>query len=215
MKRAVIISGSERRNGITNAVAELSKTLLAEKAVEATIVRLCELDFSACDGCGEDKPDCNYRPTPCEKHDAMQHVVDMMVDADILIYATPVHGFGAAHLMQIFIERIGVGYLRFTRPLQDKVGGIIVVGRKYHLGQVHDQIMNNLLLNRLIMPGAGFPVLIHGDEATRSITDTEEYVALEQMLSRIVNVDAALDRSKLNTEKRNERELKILKEKHV
>lgn len=215
MKRAVIISGSERRNGITNAVAELSEILLTEKGVDTTIVRLCELDFSPCDGCGAEKPDCNYRATPCEKHDAMQNVVDLMVSADILIYATPVHGFGTAHLMQIFIERIGVGYLRFTRPLQDKIGGIIVVGRKYHLGQVHDQIMNNLLLNRLIIPGAGFPVLIHGDEATRTITDVEECVALEQMLSRIVNVDAALDRSKLNTEKRNERELKNLKEKHV
>ena len=130
-----------------------------------------------------------------------------MVEADILIYACPVHAFGTSNLMQLFLERAGVGYLRFNRPLANKVGGVVIIGRKYNRGSVHDQILNNMLLNRMIIPGSGFPVLIHGDESTKSIPDPEEAVALDQLIDRLMEVSASINTQTLRNDWKNERQL--------
>lgn len=156
--------------------------------------------------------DCNYRQHPCEKKDDAESIVKKLIAADIIIYACPVHAFGMSHLMQIFLERIGVGYLRFNRPLINKVGGCIIVGRKYSLGNVHDQLVNNMLLNRMIIPGSGFPVLIHGDEQTKTITDIEEVVALDQMIFRAVEVTRSLTKNYPINSFPNER---IMKERYL
>ena len=142
----------------------------------------------------------------------MPLMIKDMLDADIIIYATPVHAFGMAHLMQIFLERAGVGYLRFDRPLANKLGGSIVTGRKYNLGQVNDQLINNMMLNRMIIPGSGFPVLLHGNEDDRTIDQTEEIVALEQMVKRLSEVYNILKKNKLPNKWENERTLKEKKD---
>ncbi|GLR10935.1 NADPH-dependent FMN reductase [Mixta theicola] len=210
--KAVIISGSERRFGITSAVSQRTSSLLKTYGVETIIVHLNEIDLSPCNGCGNGNSDCNYRTEPCEKNDGLPAIIDLMIKAHIIIYATPVHAFGVCHLMQIFLERAGVGYLRFERPLANKIGGCVVIGRKYHLGHAHDQIVNNMLLNRMIVPGAGFPVLIHGDENIKDIKDIEEEVALEQMVNRLVNIHDSIDFQKLSQNWENERKLKMIKE---
>lgn len=210
--KAVIISGSERRNGVTAYVSELIQDKLYEKNVHVNVIYLCDQKISACDGCGGDNG-CNYRQSPCEKYDDMPHIIKMMCESDIIIYTCPVHAFGISHLMQIFLERAGVGYLRFDRPLVNKIGGCVIVGRKYSLGSAHDQIINNMLLNRMIIPGAGFPVLIHGCEKTKGITDIEESVALEQMVDRLVEIRSSVNVNALNFNHPNERKLKEIMEK--
>lgn len=210
--KAVVISGSERRFGITSAVSEKTRLCLNDLGVTTKIIYLNEIDFTPCNGCGGENISCNYRKSPCEKQDGIPSVVDDMITANIIIYACPVHAFGISHLMQNFLERVGVGYLRFERPLANKIGGCIIVGRKYHLGHAHDQIVNNMLLNRMIIPGAGFPVLLHGVEKNKAISDIEELVALEQMIKRLVEVSNSLNMSALQHEWDNERVLKEKKE---
>lgn len=210
--KALIISGSERRFGITSAAAEKARTLLDSLGAVTTIEYLSEVDFSPCNGCGDGKVSCNYRESPCRKKDDIPAIVETMIAADIIIYACPVHAFGIAHLMQTFLERTGVGYLRFERPLANKLGGCIIVGRKYHMGHAHDQIVNNMLLNRMIIPGSGFPVLLHGNEENKTQFAAEEMVALEQMLTRLVEIHRSINFSSLQQEWANERILKEIME---
>jgi len=210
--KAIVISGSERKNGITSSVSKRICTLLDVNRVQCEIFFLNEMNYTPCDGCGKCDKDCNYRDTPCEKNDDVSHIVSSMISSDIIIFCCPVHAFGMSHLMQTFLERAGVGYLRFERPLVNKIGGIVVVGRKYSLGSVHDQMVNNMLLNRMIIPGAGFPVLIHGDEDARDIIEPEEFVALEQMVQRVIDVSLSFHTGSVIPKKENER---ILKDKYV
>ena len=210
--KVLIITGSTRRLGITAYASELTKTLFEEKGLSVKITHLCEANFSPCNSCGGSDESCNYREKPCEKQDDMPLIIKDMLDSDIIIYAAPVHAFGMAHLMQIFLERAGVGYLRFERPLANKLGGCIVTGRKYNLGQVNDQFINNMMLNRMIIPGSGFPALLHGDEVDKSINQTEEIVALEQMVKRLSEVYNILKENVLPNERENERTLKEKKD---
>ncbi|SBT43353.1 flavodoxin family protein [Micromonospora auratinigra] len=184
------INGSERAGGNTDLAVEYAGRLIAERGVTLRTIRLREHRISPCSPCG----DCNSRTAPCRLDDDVPALVEQMTRADGLIYAAPVHGFGLAHLMQIFIERAGVGYLRFARPLADKVGGIIVTGRRYSDSSVHNQIVNNLLLNRMILVGSGFPVLLRNTTGTPALTDVEGIDALERMVHRMVDMVQLLKR---------------------
>lgn len=118
----------------------------------------------------------------------MPAIVNRLVRADAIIYAVPVHGYGMAHPMQIFIERAGVGYLRFERPLANKVAGAVVTGRRYAHEAVYHQLIGNILLNRMILVGSGYPVVIHGGAPGSALRDTEGLASLATLISRMVGM---------------------------
>jgi multimeric flavodoxin WrbA len=111
-----------------------------------------------------------------------------MKAADAIVYAAPVHGFGLAGVMQRFIERAGVGFLRFDRPLTNRVGGAVVVGRRYSHENAYTQLMNNLMLNRMIMAGSGFPALLRAGGPQDLADDVEGLDSMYRMLDRMVEM---------------------------
>lgn len=183
------INGSERAGGNTEQALARAAGIVRARGGEFTEIRLRDKRFLPCGTCG----DCNYRAEPCELDDDMAAIVDEMVRADGIIYATPVHGFGMAHLMQIFVERAGVGYLRFRRPLANKVGGIIVTARRFSDVDVHNQLALNLLLNRMILVGSGFPAVLRGGTRGEALTDVDGVDALDRMVHRMVDMMELLD----------------------
>ncbi|MFE9426925.1 flavodoxin family protein [Kitasatospora sp. NPDC006697] len=178
------ICGSERAGGNTDLALEYTRTLVEQRGAEFRVIHLREHRISPCSPCG----DCNYRTEPCGLRDDMPAVVEQMRQADGIIYAVPVHGFGPAHLMQVFIERAGVGYLRFQRPLANKVGGIVITSRRYSDSAVHSQLVDNLLLNRMILVGSGFPALLRNTAPQPALTDREGLDALDRMVHRMVDM---------------------------
>lgn len=178
------IDGSERAGGNTDQALNYAEELVRSRGAFFRAVHLRDHRISPCSACG----DCNSRIVQCELPDDMPAIVEQMKQADGIIYAVPVHGFGLAHLMQIFIERAGVGFLRFNRPLADKVGGIIVTARRYSDSSVHNQLVDNLLLNRMILVGSGFPALLRNASPEPNLTDTEGLDALERMIHRMIDM---------------------------
>lgn len=184
------INGSERAGGNTDLAVAYAGRVIARRGGELKTIALREHRIAPCSPCG----DCNNRLTPCALDDDTPALIERMREADGILYAAPVHGFGLAHLMQIFIERAGVGYLRFDRPLANKVGGVIVTGRRYSDSSAHNQIVNNLLLNRMILVGSGFPVLLRNTDRTPALNDAEGMDALDRMLDRMLDMIQLLKR---------------------
>nr|AFV52124.1 ADIC dehydrogenase [Streptoalloteichus sp. ATCC 53650] len=178
------ISGSERPGGSTEKVLDHVGELVRAQGGEFSCVRLRDHEVTPCGACG----DCNYRDRPCATRDDVPAIVERMVDADAIIYAAPVHGFGLAHKMQTFIERAGVGYLRFERPLANKVGGVIVISRRYNEMAVYNQLVLNLLLNRMIVVGSGFPALLRGGHPDEWRQDAEGVSSLDRMVRRTLDM---------------------------
>ncbi|MFF2521906.1 flavodoxin family protein [Streptomyces liangshanensis] len=189
------ISGSERPGGNTDLALDHAGRLVRRRGAVFRTIHLRDHRISPCSPCG----DCNLRATPCEVKDDMPAIVEEMKRADAIIYAVPVHGFGLAHLMQIFIERAGVGFLRFERPLANKVGGIIVTSRRYSDASVHSQLVDNLLLNRMILVGSGFPALLRNTAREPGLNDTEGLDALERMTHRMIDMTQLLHRHQAAT----------------
>ena len=179
-----IISGSERKGGNSDSVVNYLGGYFQSVDCSVHSVFLSEKKIIPCGSCG----DCNYRSSPCHLDDDVASIVDCLVNSNIIIYVAPVHAFGMAHKMQIFLERAGIGYLRFNRPLSNKLGGCVVVGRRYNLGNVHDQLLNNFLLNRMIIPGSGYPALIQGGESGNIWHDEEGVSAINQLMERLYSL---------------------------
>lgn len=179
-----IISGSTRPNGNTEQVSEHIVGLLKAYDCTADVIRLREYNIKPCGTCGE----CNVRTASCGINDDMQSIVARMTAADGLIYAVPVHGYGMAHPMQGFIERAGVGYLRFARPLANKVAGAVVTGRRYGHVSVYNQLVNNILLNRMILVGSGYPAVLFGGRPGGALQDVEGMEAVRSLISRMISM---------------------------
>lgn len=182
--RVAVITGSERANGNTDQIAYHVESLLAHQECIADVVHLREYRIDPCGSCGE----CNTRTYSCQINDDMPTIVARLCRADALLYAAPVHGYGMAHPMQIFIERAGVGYLRFERPLANKVAGAVVTGRRYAHEAVYHQLVSNMLLNRMILVGSGYPVVIHGGAPGSAMRDTEGLASLGSLVGRMIGM---------------------------
>ncbi|MEW9532608.1 flavodoxin family protein [Microbispora sp. NPDC049125] len=182
--KILAINASERKDGNNTAILDYAADLLARRGAQLEVVRLWELDMTPCGPCG----DCNFRSTPCEVRDDVAGVVERMVEADGIIYATPIHGYTAAPLMPAFIERSGTGYLRFDRRLTNKVAGVIVTGRRYGHVETFSNLILNALLNRMIVAGFGFPSVAFGNERGEVFQDEEGMEMITRMLDRMVDL---------------------------
>ena len=181
--KIVAINGSER-DGNTADVLRYAASVAEQRGAELEAVDLRNLRMSRCGPCGN----CNDRLVRCEQQDDIPTVIDKMVAADGVIFAAPVHGFGAASLMQVFIERAGVGYLRFDRPLSNKVAGVISVARRYSAGEVWAQLTVNALLNRMILVGSGFPSEVQALHRGDAMKDDEGITNVGRMVERMVDM---------------------------
>ena len=187
--RLVAINGSERLDGNTAEILAHAGRLAADRGASLDVIDLAAYRVTPCGACG----DCNLRRDPCLLTDDVPAIVRRMIAADGIIYAAPVHGFGLASLMQTFIERAGVGYLRFARPLTNKVAGVIVTGRRYSHGDVHSQLLNNVLLNRMLVAGSGFPAVVHGGDRGEALEDREGVDSVRRLVDRMLDLIELLD----------------------
>jgi hypothetical protein len=53
---------------------------------------------------------------------------------------------------------------------------------------VHNQLVDNLLLNRMILVGSGFPALLRNTSQQPGLHDTEGLDALERMAHRMIDM---------------------------
>lgn len=182
------VSASVRKGGNTDLVLEYVSRIVQRVDARLTTIHLRDHRITPCGRCGN----CNDRSSPCRQTDDVADIVERMIQADGIIYATPVYGFGMSHLMQTFIERAGVGYLRFERPLHNKVGGAIITGRRYNHGHIYSQLASNMLLNRMILPGSGFPALLYGGKPGEAMADEEGLDSVYRMTIRMVEMARCL-----------------------
>ena len=181
----LFLNGALRRGGSTEGTIDLALQHLRETSrnVSAEVVHLCECRISVCDSCYT----CD-RDGRCWMPDDVESIVRKMIAADGIVYVFPVHAFGVNSLMQIFLERAGVGYLRFRRPLENKAAGVIVTGRRYSHELAWAQVALNIMLNKMVLVGSGFPATIKNDgkQLLRKIEDEEGLDSVKEMLTRIV-----------------------------
>jgi multimeric flavodoxin WrbA len=102
----------------------LEKALAGAKQLGAhtELYRVAERNIAPCDGCGA----C-FGTGECHIKDDMQEVCEKMLEADGIIFSTPVYFYNIAAQGKAVIDR-SIPLYQPGRNLANKIGGIIVAG---------------------------------------------------------------------------------------
>lgn len=100
MKKILIISASPRKNGNSDLLCDRFAQGAEEKGHETEKVFLPSKNIGYCRGCGV----CNTT-RKCVQKDDMEEILDKMVNADVIVLATPVYFYSMDGQMKTFIDR--------------------------------------------------------------------------------------------------------------
>lgn len=109
MKKVLVLSASPRRGGNSDILCDqfVRGAQDAGHAVEKVFLR--DRNIGYCLGCGV----CN-RTHQCVQKDDMKEILDKMVEADVIVMATPVYFYAMDGQMKTFIDRTVPRYTEIT-----------------------------------------------------------------------------------------------------
>lgn len=94
--------------------------------------------------------------TQIDGKDEMKKIYDSILNSDVIIFATPIHWGNCSQLMQLIIERLNslenAQSVHHQKLIENKVGGIMIVGHEDGYQGVAGGIMNFFTCLGLTLP---------------------------------------------------------------
>ncbi len=168
--RTLYISGSPRRNGNTD--------LLLQKVRDVTdgeFLKLTDFEIGPCDSCWI----CRGQEGCVIDDDMTDMIIPKLIDADALVVGTPVYFNNVSSQLKAFIDRTW----SIKGKLRNKIGGTIVVGRKYGHESAITAINAFFLKHEMIVANRGVSGIAF--EKGAIIKDEEAVNAAERLGKRI------------------------------
>lgn len=103
MKKVLIVSASPRKNGNSDILAQQFYRGAVEAGNQVEQIFVCDLKLGYCIGCW-------YCLDPknggrCCQKDAMNDILPRMLEADVIVWSTPVYYYSVTGQMKIFLDR--------------------------------------------------------------------------------------------------------------
>lgn len=126
----------------------LSEALAGAKdfGAEVEMITLAGKNLSYCDGC-----ESCLETKRCKIQDDMQEIYPKLLEADGIIWGTPVYFWSVSAQAKAFIDRTYV--FREDRPLRNKVAGVVVVTRRAGATQAFNIFQSFFTIHRMILAG--------------------------------------------------------------
>ncbi len=124
MAKASIIAflGSPRPHGNTDTLAETVLEGARAAGCATGSIALRSLRLHHCTGCGN----CNRKGRLCIFRDDGARLYQAAIEADVLLFVTPVYWYGPTSIMKTFLDRLVVFNTPETRPLvRGKAAGLV------------------------------------------------------------------------------------------
>ncbi len=109
--KIIILEGSPNKNGSSNLLADCFRQGAVEVGHTVEIIDAAHTDLHPCIGCIR----CGYEG-PCVQKDAMEQIRPKILDADMLVFVTPLYYYGISAQLKILIDR----FCAFNSSLQRK-----------------------------------------------------------------------------------------------
>jgi multimeric flavodoxin WrbA len=109
MKLVTAFVGSARKKHTYDAVAQFLNNLQAMGEIETEIVRLSDYQLQTCRGC---KLCCDKGEEYCPLKDDRDVLLEKMMAADGVVFASPNYSFQVSALMKTFLDRLGFAFHR-------------------------------------------------------------------------------------------------------
>ncbi len=101
MKKVLVISSSPRRNGNSDLLCDQFMKGAIEAGHRAEKIFLADKTIHYCTGCGA----CANATRPCVQKDDVAEILEKMVEADVIVLATPVYFYTMCAQLKTLIDR--------------------------------------------------------------------------------------------------------------
>ena len=118
--KLLIFNGSPREGNTAEAIRTLKEGLAEFPEIESREIKTADADIIPCTGCGvcECKSDCIFE-------DDSQEINRAVMEADFLLFATPVYWWGVTAQIKLVIDKFYACHEKFME-LPKKVGTIVI-----------------------------------------------------------------------------------------
>ena len=110
-KKILVISSSARKTGNSETLCERFQKGAEEKGNVVRIVNLNDYNIGFCKGCYA----CSQNDGVCFQNDDMASIIDKLVSADAIVFATPVYFYCMSGQLKTFIDRLVPVYEKLTK----------------------------------------------------------------------------------------------------
>lgn len=170
MSKIVVLVGSVRNNGNTDLLARAFVEGAREKN-DVEVVSVADYKVNPCIGCNT----CFSRENnQCFQEDDMKLIYEKLMEADIIVAASPVYFYGISAQLKAVVDRL---HTPLRNKFHVKKMALLLVGAAT-LPELFDSIklQYNMILNYFKLENAGM-VLVHG---VKDIGDMKEHPALRE-----------------------------------
>lgn len=106
-KKIVVLSSTPRRGGNSDRLCDEFIKGAESTAHQVEKIRLKDKQINFCTGCGT----CSTHGKPCPQKDDANSVLQKMIDADVIVMATPIYFYTMCAQMKTLIDRCCARYL--------------------------------------------------------------------------------------------------------
>lgn len=106
-KKVLILSSSPRRNGNSDTLSNEFMRGATEAGNQVEKIFLKDKRINYCTGCSV----CSMYQKPCPQNDDAAEIVEKMIQADVIVMATPVYFYSMSAQMKTMIDRCCARYL--------------------------------------------------------------------------------------------------------
>ncbi|MBN1574807.1 MAG: flavodoxin family protein [Deltaproteobacteria bacterium] len=167
--RVLYISGSPRKNGNTDYLLKLCQSITG-----GDFIRLSDYQIEYCSYCGA----CIEKGV-CTIEDDMTKIAEKLLKSQVIVLGSPVFFNNVSGQMKVFMDR--------TWPLRgnlkNKIGGALVVGRKYGLESAINAINSFFLKHDMIVANRGVTAIAFDIGKVKE--DGEAIESTEKLAKRI------------------------------
>ena len=105
--KIVVLEGSPNKKGSTHILADCFRQGAEEAGHTVELLNVAHADIHPCTGCIH----CGYEG-PCVQRDEMETIRSMILDADMLVFATPLYYYGMSAHCLLLRGTVMIGLLR-------------------------------------------------------------------------------------------------------
>jgi multimeric flavodoxin WrbA len=116
---------------------------------EIELDSIADKNIAPCDGC-----ESCVVTGKCKVKDDMQGIYSKLIEADGIVFGTPVYYLGMTAQAKTFIDRTFI--FRTARPLKNKIAGFVVVARRRGISETFSALMNYCFIQKMHVAGGVF-----------------------------------------------------------
>jgi len=163
--KVMLVNGSPHECGCTRAALDEVAKELAAQGVDSEVFWIGIEPLAGCIGCGACRPGGG-----CFRNDSVNRFIDKAVDADGLVFGTPVHWAGASGAITSFMDRV---FFSAGGRLRGKPAACVASARRAGTTATLDQLNKYFYICGLPIVPSQYWAMVHGTKADDVQQDAE------------------------------------------